>query len=286
MPSIGGLYHRKHKTDKILARQNTTTPSGELLFNSQVSTEGFPIDRMTITTVGVVTRDRLPSLVGCLESYLENCQRHARIPEFVVTDDSPGTEAADRTRAALRKLAHRFNARVRYGGRREKSRFAAALAAESKVAGKIIYFLLFGDERCTRSTGANRNCLLLDTVGTLILTVDDDTLCRTAAVPERETSPSFFSGYDPTAFWFFADRARAIQAVSSVDADVLALHEPLLGSAVADLGVPAESSGRVAMTLHGLVGDSGMGSPLLLPHPGRRVTRPPGGFTAGLSVGL
>ena len=216
---------------------------------------------MTITTVGVVTRDRLPSLVACLESYLENCQRHARIPEFVVADDSPGAEAADRTRAALRKLAQRFNARVRYGGQQEKNRFAAALAAESKVAGKIIYFLLFGDGRCTRSTGANRNCLLLDTVGTLILTVDDDTLCRTAAAPECETSPSFFSGHDPTAFWFFPDRARATQAVSSVDADVLTLHEPLLGSAVAGLGVPAESSGRVAMTLHGLVGDSGMGSP-------------------------
>ena len=207
-----------------------------------------------------MTRNRLPSLVSCLESYLGNCQRHARTPEFVVADDSPDAQAADQTREALRRRADRFNTRVRYGGRQEKSRFAAALAAESAVSREIIDFLLFGDERCRRSTGANRNCLLLDTVDTLILTVDDDTLCQIAA-PDRETALSFFSGYDPTGFWFFPDRARATQAVSFVDADLLGCHEGLLGSAVADLGGPAEASGRVAMTLHGLVGDSGMASP-------------------------
>lgn len=142
------------------------------------------IERTTIASVGIVTRDRLPSLVASLESYLGNCQRHDRTPEFVVADDSPGAEAADCTRVALRRLAEEFNARVRYAGLQEKSRFAAALAAESAVSHEIVDFLLFGDERCTRSTGANRNSLLLDTVDTLILCVDDDTLCRIAAAPE------------------------------------------------------------------------------------------------------
>lgn len=224
------------------------------------SSGGFLIDT-TITTVGIVTRDRLPSLVACLESYLGNCQRHARTPEFVVTDDSPSAEAADPTRAALRRLADRFNARIRYAGWQEKGSFAAALAAESMVSREIIHFALFGDERCARSTGANRNNLLLDTVDTLILAVDDDTLCRIAAAPERETALSFFSGYDPTGFWFFPDRASATHSVSFVEADVLGCHEEMLGSTVAGLGGPVESSGRVAMTLQGLVGDSGMASP-------------------------
>lgn len=170
-----------------------------------------------------------------------------------MADDSSSAEAGDRTRAALQGLAGRFNARVRYAGRQEKSRFADALAAESEVSSEIIRFALFGDERCASSIGANRNCLLLDAAGTLMLSVDDDTLCRIAAAPEREAAQSFFSGYDPTTFWFFPDRGRAADSLSFVDVDVLGCHEELLGSDV--------TSGRVALTLNGLVGDSGMASP-------------------------
>jgi hypothetical protein len=176
-------------------------------------------------------------------------------------DDSPGEEAANRTRAALRLLADEFNARLRYAGRREKTRFASALAAESGVSPETIHFALFGDERCWRSTGANRNCLLLDTAGSLMLAVDDDTLCRIAPAPEFETAPTFFPGYDPSEIWFFPGRVSATQSVSCVDVDILACHEPLLGSDVAGLGAPTDTGGKVAMTLHGLVGDSGMASP-------------------------
>jgi hypothetical protein len=208
-----------------------------------------------------VTRDRLASLVACLESYLENCRRHARSPEFVITDDSTSAEAADSTKSSLRKLADHFNAQVRHAGRKEKSRFAGALAAESGVSRDIVNFALFGDERCRRSTGANRNSLFLDTAGSLILAVDDDTLCRIAAAPEPEVGLAFFSGYDPTDLRFFADRARATQSVTFADVDVLGCHEELLGTAVAGQGLPAATRGSVAITLNGLVGDSGMASP-------------------------
>jgi len=139
--------------------------------------EGFLIDKRTITAIGIVTRDRLASLVACLESYLENCRRHARSPEFVIMDDSTSAEAADNPRSALQELAGRFNAQIRYAGRQEKRRFADVLSAESGVSEETISSALFGDERCRRSTGANRNSLFLDTAGSLILAVDDDTLC-------------------------------------------------------------------------------------------------------------
>jgi hypothetical protein len=202
-----------------------------------------------------VTRDRLPSLVACLESYIRNCQRHDRSPDFVVSNDSPSPEASDRTKAALRKLANRFNAPVRYAGREQKSRFADALATESGVLREVVGFALFGDERCPLSTGANRNSLLLDAAGALMLAVDDDTLCQIAAARDHESARTFFPGYDPTAFWFFPDRAQATQSLSFVDADILSCHEELLGRAVDG------TSGHVVMTLNGLAGDSGMASP-------------------------
>jgi hypothetical protein len=197
----------------------------------------------------------------CLESYLENCVSHGRSPEFVVMDDSRSAGSVDLTKIALRQLARRFDRPVRYAARRQRDRFADTLAAESGVSPEIIRFAMFGDERCALSTGANRNCLLLDTLGSLTLAVDDDTLCRIASAPDPKDGVAFFPGYEPTEFWFFSSRDRAIQSATFVDVDVLACHEALLGRALADLGGPATASGAVTMTLNGLLGDSGMTSP-------------------------
>jgi hypothetical protein len=219
-----------------------------------------PADSGTISAIGVVTCNRLPSLVACLESYLANCRRHDRTPEFIVADDSAVTGSED-VRSALQSLDNRSAQRIRYAGRRERSRFAEALAHESGVPLELVRFALVGDDRCQLSTGANRNGLLLDTIDSLVLSVDDDTRGGFAIAPGAEGGLSFFAGYDPTEFWFFPDRAAAIASVVFEEIDVLRAHEPLLGHTVADLGGPANSVGRVAITLNGLVGDSGMGSP-------------------------
>lgn len=199
--------------------------------------------------------------MACVKSYLENCQRNGRAVEVVVTDDSASTEVQKDNRAALQRLEKDFNVQIRYAGWPEKSRFAKSLAAESAVPPDVIRFALFGDERCPLSTGANRNCVLLDTVGALVLSVDDDTRCRIAAAPERDDAVAFYAGHDPSEFWFFPDRARALASVGFVEVDVLGCHEALLGSHVSEVGGPVDASGRVAITLSGLIGDSGMASP-------------------------
>src|SRR6185436_9816254 len=97
---------------------------------------GAPAGAMTtarsrsVTVVGIVTRDRETSLAACLASYLANCRRHARSPEFVVVDGSAGEENSARTRAALRAVAATSDATIRYAGRAEKKRFADALVRE------------------------------------------------------------------------------------------------------------------------------------------------------------
>src|SRR5262249_29491360 len=123
-----------------------------------------------------------------------------------------------------------------------------------------IRFALFGDERCNVSVGANRNCLLLDTLGSLAFSADDDTLCRSAVAPDHEDTALVSSSYDPTEFRFFADRASALDSMTFAAADFLAAHEALLGRAVADVTGCPDSGGRVALTMPGLAGDSGMGS--------------------------
>jgi hypothetical protein len=217
-----------------------------------------------VTAVGILTHDREASLASCVASYLANCRRYARTPEFIVADDSAAPESGVRARAALRSLQTAGGEAIRYAGLAEKKRFADALARESTVPRHIVDFALFGDKRCRRSTGANRNSLLLDTLGSLVFSVDDDTLCRTAAAPELSESVSFLRVYDPTDFWFFPDRRSALEAVHLAESDVLGAHERLLGRTLTEIDSTVELSGQVVIALHGLVGDSGMGSPRYL----------------------
>jgi hypothetical protein len=217
-----------------------------------------------ISAVGVVTRDRPASLTACLVTYLENCRRYHRAPEFLVCDDSGSADVRGAVRADMQRLHLRFGAHLRYAGPPERLRFADALARESGVPREIIRFALLGDDRCAISIGANRNSLLLETVGALVLGVDDDTQCRTAAVPEADATPNLFAGYDPTTFWFFPDLDSALESVPAMDADVLGAHEALLGRAIGEVVGDAGVAGRIALTLHGLVGDSGMASPRYL----------------------
>jgi hypothetical protein len=207
---------------------------------------------MKITALGVVTCDRTPALRMCLESYAANSRDHDRDPAFIVVDDSRDSETQERNRRAAADVAERFGVAVRYAGRREKTRFAAALAAECGVPVEVVRFALMGDDRCSDSIGANRNSLLLDTVDSLAVSVDDDTSCRIAPSLGFEDGAALCTSYDPTDFFFFHDRETAIGAATFGDADFLALHETLLGSAA--------GQGRVVLTMPGLVGDSGMGS--------------------------
>jgi len=213
-----------------------------------------------VTVVGVVTHDREASLVACLASYLASCRRYARTPEFVVADDSARQESRARVRAALGTLEPTNGRTIRYAGLTEKKRFAEALARESSVPRDVVDFALFGDERCRLSTGANRNCLLLDTLDALVFSADDDTLCRTAVAPDLQQPVLFQRSYDPTEFWFFSDRRDALEAVPVVETDLLGRHEQFLGRTLAEIDGTEGLTGRVAITLPGLVGDSGMGS--------------------------
>jgi hypothetical protein len=96
------------------------------------------------------------------------------------------------------------------------------------------------------TTGANRNCVLLDTIGEQLLSVDDDTVCQIAVPPggwrgiDRPT-------YDPTEFWFYPDSPAMLASVERRTADVLKTHELFMDQAV--------------MTLSGRLGDSAMDSP-------------------------
>ena len=165
--------------------------------------------------------------------------------------------------SALQRLRHLGVASISYGGRAERIGFAEALARAAAVP--IGRDPLWPDRRrrCPLTTGANRNSSP-GHAHMLVLSVDDDTRCRIAAVPEGEAHLASFTGYDPTDFWFFPDRRRALDSVAFVDADVLECHEAMLGRRLSD-----ESGVGVTITLQGSRRRLGNGFSPLLPRPAR-----------------
>lgn len=242
-----------------------------------------------IASVACVTRDRVEGLRRALSSYIENHKQFGRTNDFVVTDDSPSPATRDAYRHSLKALKTEHGVEISYGGLEEKIRFAKKLIDAKAAPPDVIRFALFDIERFGLVTiGANMNAMLLHTVGDTVLSVDDDTVCRVARAPELDEEVAFvsarqFSPTHPCDVYTFADRETALRAATYVDVDVLSIHEQLLGQGAQQLvdgsrrgaagphppvgdsdqtREPEPRDGRVAVTLNGLLGDCGWGSPL------------------------
>lgn len=285
-------YHRalsfgKQETDRLwiesikeqlteLVEAGLLISDGEILKLCQRPAETSP---GVIASIGIVTRDRPESLSRCLTSYIENCAAFGRKNDYVVMDDSQDAASAEHLRQRLRRIGQKYQVSVAYAGPEEKQRFADALIAETDLPPEVIQFALFDPESCGISTGANRNALLLHMTGDLLLSVDDDMECRLAASPASQSGLSLDSGDGAMEYRFFPDRDSLLATAPPAEKDFLGIHEQLLGKGIAqclaDFGeaeIGAISPqflrglrtdhARVAVTLSGVAGDSGVVTPL------------------------
>ena len=233
-----------------------------------------------IASIAITTRNRRGVLRRGLVSHFENSRQYGRSTEYVIIDDANGADSENGTRAELLSLSREFEAPIRYAGRPERRRYAAALAQESGAPVDLVEFALSGLPACPITTGAARNSLLLATAGDRFVMVDDDSVCRLAQCPSLEQGTALTSRRDPTEFWFFADPQSTLEKTSFVDADFLGLHEALLGRLAGEClpqaaelesldlhsAAPAFDrrlrlwGGHVRATMAGVLGDSGIGS--------------------------
>jgi hypothetical protein len=189
----------------------------------------------------------------------------------------------------------------------QRDALAAGLAEGGDIPFDVIRFALCGPSvgggegptgrgrRGPDTIGANRNAILLATLGSLVLCVDDDTVARPAIAPDasaaantRPTPPhtsqarlAIGSRGELGEVWFFPDRDSALGFVHERDLDILAEHARFLGRSLReivrecshtgarDAGVDAHricqhfvqslsaGRGRITITLNGLAGDSG-----------------------------
>jgi hypothetical protein len=162
-------------------------------------------------------------------------------------------------------------------GRRQRERLAEVLTAESGAPTKVVRRAVLGDPEHGWRGGGARNTALLLAAGQAFLSLDDDVVLRLVASPVLRPGARATSVLDPTAFWFFPDRAAAL-AEKPADVDPFETVERVLsrsaGAAldggpdapwlddVSPMLAAALGAGqpRVAATSFGVVGDSGMGS--------------------------
>jgi len=234
-----------------------------------------PKERARITSVAFVTANRPTALIRSYQSYLTNFQTYNREPAVLVMDDSKSMAARSEYLQGLRQAGS--CATVRYSGATEKQAFIEQLAQQG-IDPVVASFALTGASAlplCT--TGANRNCVLLDTLGELVLTADDDTICALVQHPERDEILRLGNHENPREVWFWGSRA---EVASRLDAgrDLLGEHENLLGRSVGQVaaGMPdtavdgqrscmhllaalSDDDAEIVVTIPGMAGDSGAG---------------------------
>jgi hypothetical protein len=169
-----------------------------------------------ITTIGIVTKNRLPSLERCIRSLLDNCREHNRIINFVVADQSEDYETRLKTKDTLRRISSEFNQPIFYAGLEEKRAFVSELIKLKNLPEDVLNFALLGTDGFECSTGANRNSLFLQCAGKMFLSFDDDTECNIRT--KRTVSDSLkMSTKDPQNLLFLNSREEVTDYTSPSD---------------------------------------------------------------------
>jgi hypothetical protein len=199
-----------------------------------------PASKPAVTSLVIPTRNRTDTLRRGLRSFIHNRNTFARKYQIVIADDSERTAAAS-TRSMLHGLLTTCGVRIHYASIEDREAYAVELAKEAQVPDEIVEFAILNPYACSISTGACRNTLLLATSGEMIVSVDDDTICEIAPVPESEHGIGLSSfSYDtagqedPIEHYFYTDFESARDSVEFEQRDFVALHEQLLGRDVAD----------------------------------------------------
>jgi hypothetical protein len=231
-----------------------------------------------VAAVGFPTVRRAPSLRAAMASYVEDGLRHGRALDYVVADGAADDAEAAPVRAVVAEIRGRYGVAVAHAGREEKRRFADALAAWAGVDPAVAAFALLGDERLPHAGGANRNALLLQGAGDMVLQVDDDTRCRLTPPPHPLPGLSFTSTDDPTELWPIRADGDGGAGGGAPDRAFVAVHEELLGKAAGDCAAARPEGldlagatgmlfrrieargGRVRVSQAGGCGDAGTGS--------------------------
>jgi len=229
-----------------------------------------------IEMVGVLTRGRPPIMARCVASHAEPSAMEAR--EILVVDTTADPDVEDAGRCAARRIARTFGLTLRYFGDHERDIYLSRLWQKTAASRECLDLTL---GRCAASDafGRARNMLALLSAGRTLVSVDDDTVNRTAEGAPSPWGLRVLPAEVRHRMAFFGGCEAAVETAAFVEGDVVGSHARILGrevgecvrswtgrvslgdGAVRALGRRDAPPGRIVMTSAGIVGDSGMESP-------------------------
>lgn len=231
-----------------------------------------------IRWLGTITKNRPAALQRCLSGYVSNARRFGHEPEIMICDQSSVGSDADATVEVASRVARQWSRPVFYFGWQQRAIMMRELARESSLPDEIVAFAIGGGVEALPGYGANRNAMLLLTPGDKLLSVDDDTACRTAVAHGglQESTAWLLGGHAPSwRFSFHATLADVERAKHPMMVDVLGEHAKWLGASLPEMGGPSvdrhhgcdhilesmrAGCGRVVVTTNGVAGASGLSS--------------------------
>jgi hypothetical protein len=233
-------------------------------------------DPIPITTLAIPTADRPQLIARCLDSYLENLTPHGSLPRVLVCDGSTDPSRSEAASSVVHATSRRFGVDGSCVSRADRLAFARNVARLLAVPAGDVAFAFMGDEYVPAGAGAERNTILVATLGERVLSVDDDTLGHLAPSPMASSGWCLDSSHDPRQWEFFHARNEALKVESVASRSISELHARFLGTRLAniraDLGTDPqlqtanadllqdvlERRGTVMVTMPGIRGHSGV----------------------------
>ncbi len=195
--------------------------------------------------LGFVTCNRPVQLEESLRIALRKLEEHARSVEIVICDDSSSGDVRADVIARLKRVQQTTSMPIRYAGLAEKHRFAAVLAKEVDAPLALLHFGLLDPFETRFCLGANRNVLTLDTVGSTLLSLDDDVHVRLATADIASARAALVITDERAPELQLDSRVEVERAVQEVPDCPLRSVEEMLGRRVADLIRETQSPDRV-----------------------------------------
>ena len=260
-----------------LLKRGYIIPEDDLASLASISAEPHR-DALDIKYLAIPTADRVELCRRLSDSLLPSLTKRERC--LIVAEDSSQTNNSEQYSSLVRELEPRSQSEIILLNRSVKDNFVQNFErfTQNETLVGALRIALGGTQEWGRQAGANRNTILLATLGSGVVSMDDDTISRFCRTNSRDDELRVWAGHDPTDFRYFADRADVEAAAEFDEAiDVIELHRSMLGRSSGDMfgdetclrapnfsdqlaTVLANEHARVLVTTTGLAGDCGMGS--------------------------
>ncbi|HEY9776430.1 MAG TPA: hypothetical protein V6C81_21900 [Planktothrix sp.] len=268
-----GVLHIEAVRQKLATMAETGLLLSEARLLERIINDTGHDTSAAISYLGIPTRNRPLQLAQCLESYAQCMRATGREITIVVADQSDAAHV-DANRSVLQKLKSEFGCTIQHIDGSTTDDIVRRLSVQSGVDSSIVQYALGPRVSGGFCGGANRNLLLLNSVGSLILQVDDDSKCRAIPPPEVSAQLLFSSDHDASDCWF-SSKDEVAALCDDANADMFALHEKYLGKTLArcmqqhdnQVNIDsanssffrrlASSNNKVSITNTGVAGESG-----------------------------